>query len=377
MEHKKPWAARAVSWVRSALLQLVNDYHAYLRCGHMNGTPQQDNHEMSETPIIISPYQLAAEYQANEVAADAKYKGKLISLTGIVQDIRKDFLNTPYVVMATMDILSGIQCGFDKQDESALAQLSKGDRITVICRCTGEIVGGVVLKDCVLQAEKPIQNPVPPASSQPQGEGTDNQYSGRSAPLTTNTPTEIDTIAGRLSIYTIADSGGEGIKLNSKIIFQNDSIAFNNLIHLDSSDVVLANFHCTGNAAWCADNHYFFIVLDKTGKVTIFKGYKGEDYTNDNFIGYSDSRGIMAIRKGDAIEVDLGLHDGKQKKAILANNQLSISYAPPLSITVRIVLQIALSGDMPPILIGDSASKLIIPNILNLEGPLRMATGLI
>ena len=43
-----------------------------------------------EPEITVKASVLAAEYQENEVAADLKYKGKVLLVTGTVDDIGKD-----------------------------------------------------------------------------------------------------------------------------------------------------------------------------------------------------------------------------------------------------------------------------------------------
>ncbi|MBX3735608.1 MAG: hypothetical protein KF715_02875 [Candidatus Didemnitutus sp.] len=75
-------------------------------------------------------------YEANEVAADEQFKGKTIKVSGVINDIAKDIMDNPYVILGD-DI--GVQCTFpDREDyRKRLAQLKKGESITV----TGTVEG--------------------------------------------------------------------------------------------------------------------------------------------------------------------------------------------------------------------------------------------
>ena len=90
-------------------------------------------------------------YEANEVAADAKYKSKILKVTGVVDSIGKDILDTPYVTLTSGGQYEvwGVQCMFDKKHEPELAQLTKGQTVTVQGKCDGYLIN-VLMKDCVL-----------------------------------------------------------------------------------------------------------------------------------------------------------------------------------------------------------------------------------
>jgi len=103
----------------------------------------------SGPPINVSADTLFSTYRANEVAADSKYKGKAVIVDGTVQDIAKDFLGSPYVIIGSSGVLSGVQCMFPKSDTS-LGRLSKGQRITVRGEVNGKMVN-VLLHNCSLQ----------------------------------------------------------------------------------------------------------------------------------------------------------------------------------------------------------------------------------
>jgi len=94
---------------------------------------------------------LVAEYEANEIAADRKYKGKMVQVSGIVESIGKDILDTMYVTLDSGQEfgITHVQCYFDNSAESYLSSLQKGRSVVITCRCDGKF-GNVLLKDCDL-----------------------------------------------------------------------------------------------------------------------------------------------------------------------------------------------------------------------------------
>lgn len=66
-----------------------------------------------ESVITITSVQLFAEYEANYVAGDKKYKGKILEVSGTVETISRDILNQIYVTLDTGQFnLFNIQCFF-------------------------------------------------------------------------------------------------------------------------------------------------------------------------------------------------------------------------------------------------------------------------
>ena len=123
---------------------------AILCCG---GSRFADVDKQSNSPSIhVSASVLISEYEANEVAADQTYKGRTLSVTGKVDHIGKDILDTMYVTLESGQEfgISSVQCMFDDQHEGQLARLSKGQTVTVTGRCDGKL-GNVLLRGCSLR----------------------------------------------------------------------------------------------------------------------------------------------------------------------------------------------------------------------------------
>ena len=108
--------------------------------------------ESTPTPeISVTAVNLYKEYFLNEVAADLKYKGKLLEVTGRVTDIDTDFSGNPTVTFG-MDVysLSGVLATFNKSELSNVANISLGQQITVIGTGDGMFFY-IELEDCYMK----------------------------------------------------------------------------------------------------------------------------------------------------------------------------------------------------------------------------------
>jgi hypothetical protein len=125
------------------------------------------NHE--PTPIMITPQQLYSDYQENEIAADIKYKGRIIRLKGVVgvigREPRDGGVDEAFVTLTkvtygelpngkrvkTMMLRTAVCCFFNTRCEPQLAQVRKGQKITVQGRCEEKHpLSYVCMGDCIL-----------------------------------------------------------------------------------------------------------------------------------------------------------------------------------------------------------------------------------
>lgn len=112
----------------------------------------EETTEAPEEIIEISAQDLFAAYDQNEIAADAKYKGKKLKITGTVNNIGRDILDDVYITMDTGEYLWDVQCYFtDAEQIDAVASLKSGDTITIIGECSGLSITSVVVKNCEIQ----------------------------------------------------------------------------------------------------------------------------------------------------------------------------------------------------------------------------------
>lgn len=99
--------------------------------------------------LRISAADLLAQYETNEVAADRVYKGKLVEVRGVVDNVGKDILGQMYVALKGGNEFGifCVQCFFGRDWESALATVKPGYIYKIRGKCTGKL-GNVLLKEC-------------------------------------------------------------------------------------------------------------------------------------------------------------------------------------------------------------------------------------
>jgi hypothetical protein len=107
---------------------------------------------VAESAMQVDIRELLAAYEGNEVGADNTYKGNLVRVTGIIGDIKKDILDNLYVTLGTGAVfeIPQVQAFFDDSQNSQLAELRKGGRLTVECRIDG-LMMNVLARDCLIK----------------------------------------------------------------------------------------------------------------------------------------------------------------------------------------------------------------------------------
>jgi hypothetical protein len=98
---------------------------------------------------------LLKEYGSNAVAADAKYKDKLLQVTGKAGQVQK----LPVVGTAVMTVygedsgdagMSGVQAFMADSAKDDVAKIKEGDAITVQGTCDSGTMGQVKLSKCTI-----------------------------------------------------------------------------------------------------------------------------------------------------------------------------------------------------------------------------------
>ena len=111
--------------------------------GKMERPPKPD--------VTVSALQLFKDYDANEVAADEKYKGKMLLVDGVVTGIDKDFLDNIVIQLKSTNQFMPTRATMEPSEKSQAAKLSKGNKVKVLCKCQGKLVGSPSLDDCIFQ----------------------------------------------------------------------------------------------------------------------------------------------------------------------------------------------------------------------------------
>jgi hypothetical protein len=115
-------------------------------------TTDVDTHKVkNEAPVYsLTANSLFAEYKANEVAADEKFKDKIVVVKGKIVAIGKDVVDQAYVVIGGEGMLDGVQCTFTKGENGSVAALSKGRMATIKGQVTGKMGNVQINKSSLL-----------------------------------------------------------------------------------------------------------------------------------------------------------------------------------------------------------------------------------
>ena len=103
-------------------------------------------------PIRVSVAKITSDYEANEVAADDKYKDKIVEITGFVKSIQEASLGEMDVLMGPLvggkSEVEDVQAFFGTTFKSKLVRLKRGQKITIHCKVSGLMLDIVVANDC-------------------------------------------------------------------------------------------------------------------------------------------------------------------------------------------------------------------------------------
>lgn len=123
--------------------------------GGGNGEPQQAAEEPREdlapTTAAVESFsaaELYGAYEANEVLADQTYGGRLVEVSGTVENIGLDILDNPYVTLETGGLWS-VQCFFTEENSDSLGDLATGQNVSLIGTVDGLAIGtNLTIDDC-------------------------------------------------------------------------------------------------------------------------------------------------------------------------------------------------------------------------------------
>jgi putative nucleic acid binding protein len=104
--------------------------------------------------VTVKAGDLLQEYGGNAVAADAKYKGKLIQVSGKFGSAQKAPLLGYAVQLLPEDApdvnVSYVQCFIVESAQEDVAKLQPEQMVTIQGTCDGQVLGQVKLSQCLL-----------------------------------------------------------------------------------------------------------------------------------------------------------------------------------------------------------------------------------
>lgn len=110
--------------------------------------PATTQTRQAKETVAARAIEIFDDYEANEVAADQKYKGKEIIIVGTVQSIDKDAFNAIVVHLQTRNQFMSVSATLQDKYESEAALMKRGDIVDFSCVGAGRVIGSPILKDC-------------------------------------------------------------------------------------------------------------------------------------------------------------------------------------------------------------------------------------
>lgn len=98
--------------------------------------------------LQVSIDELVSAYDANEVAAQRKYGGAILEVTGKVDSISLDYEDKPFVTFASEAVIPPVQAKFTDAGGEATADLVKGQDVALRCGGVSEMMGTPMLSGC-------------------------------------------------------------------------------------------------------------------------------------------------------------------------------------------------------------------------------------
>lgn len=128
---------------------IVLGFFSLVLIGGRNHTQDSAAPSLSEPTaptLFVSSAKLAADYAANEVSADSKYKGARLQLTGVVQSVNRDFTDKVWVGIESSNQFMPIHA--EGLSPERAAGLKKGQVISLTCTGSTMILGSPMLNQC-------------------------------------------------------------------------------------------------------------------------------------------------------------------------------------------------------------------------------------
>jgi hypothetical protein len=98
----------------------------------------------------VGAVRLWREYEENEVAADIRYKGQRLRVTGTLVSIERDYEGRPVLHLFGGNAIFPTVATLNKADIPAAAQLKKGDQVVVRCIGAGREMRMPQLERCLM-----------------------------------------------------------------------------------------------------------------------------------------------------------------------------------------------------------------------------------
>ena len=101
--------------------------------------------------LPVTAVELISAYASNEVEADKEYKGKLLEIEGSILDVGTGLTEDIIVQLGAEESLLNILVKVKKISSLTNMKGMRGQKVTVICKGSGEISGWPLLTSCTFK----------------------------------------------------------------------------------------------------------------------------------------------------------------------------------------------------------------------------------
>ena len=101
--------------------------------------------------IEITAKELSEAFKGNELQADNRYKGKTVKVTGKVIQVKKDIYGSYYIEIEGTSTIYTISAYVQDSQLSRIANLTRGQTVTVVGQCDGYSFGEVYISNSIVQ----------------------------------------------------------------------------------------------------------------------------------------------------------------------------------------------------------------------------------
>lgn len=135
-------------WIKASLAAILLSIGTMAAVGYFDGdkAPPTTDPTSALPDLSVDSSEIIAAYERNEIAADTVFRGKVLRVSGRVSRIRRDIGDDAHVEIGGAH--HAVDCEFSKGWLAEIAKLRSGDSVVVNGRCTGLLVGSVMLRDC-------------------------------------------------------------------------------------------------------------------------------------------------------------------------------------------------------------------------------------
>ena len=104
--------------------------------------------------LIVNPTVLCEEFISNEAAANKKYLGKILKVTGSIVSLDNLGDSVLTVNLGSQEALSSVSCELDNRLNPMLGNYKIGDSLTIVGTCTGFLADVEISNAAIISPKK-------------------------------------------------------------------------------------------------------------------------------------------------------------------------------------------------------------------------------